>query len=60
MPLERMRAAAADAASLSLQMREDLPLAAGDALVLEMLAWFKTEFFTWVSQFCDAAGCVLR
>lgn len=48
MPLARMRSAAADAADLSRQMGELPLLAEDDALVQEMLAWFKTEFFSWV------------
>lgn len=48
MPLARLRAAAADAASLSAAMREAPPLAEEDVLAQELLAWFKTQFFTWV------------
>ena len=29
-------------------MGEDAPLHRSDALVQEMLAWFKAGFFTWV------------
>lgn len=48
MPLGRLSAAAADAAALSLHMGEDPRLHHSDALVQEMLAWFKAGFFTWV------------
>ena len=48
MPLDWLNAAAADAAALSRHMGEDPPLHHSDALVQEMLAWFKAGFFTWV------------
>lgn len=55
MPLGRLNAAAADAAALSLHMGEDPSLHRSDALVQEMLAWFKAGFFTWVrcKLICD-------
>jgi hypothetical protein len=48
MPLGRLNATAADAAALSRHMGEEPTLHRSDALVQEMLAWFKAEFFTWV------------
>lgn len=48
MPLARLRAEVADAAQLSRDMGDAAPLADNDALVVAMLGWFKTEFFTWV------------
>ena len=50
MPLDQLIAAATDAAALSLHMGEDPPLHRNDALVQEMLAWFKAGFFTWVRR----------
>lgn len=49
MPLEEMRGAAEDQAALSAAMGEAPPLALEDALAQELLAWFKTSFFSWVS-----------
>jgi hypothetical protein len=54
MPLDRLNAAAADAAALSRHMGEEPPLHRSDALVQEMLAWFKAGFFTWVRPPADA------
>ena len=47
MPVEEMEADAAETARLSTQLGDDVPTAMQDALVQELLAWFKT-FFTWV------------
>ena len=47
MPVKQMEAEAEDAASLSLQLGEERGVAVQDALVQELLAWFKS-FFTWV------------
>lgn len=50
-----MEAEAEDAASLSVELGEERSVAAQDALVQELLAWFKA-FFTWV---CLASCIVL-
>ena len=47
MPLEEMQAEADDTASLSTQLGDGPEVAVQDALVQELLAWFK-NFFTWV------------
>ena len=51
MPLAGMRAAAADATALSVEMGDVSPLGEADALAQELLAWFKTGFFSWVRTF---------
>lgn len=58
MPLAAMRAAVSDAAQLARDMGDlSPPMDDRTALVIEMLAWFKTEFFSWVdSPSCNACG----
>ncbi|GAB4817269.1 hypothetical protein N2152v2_004315 [Parachlorella kessleri] len=57
MPLDRLTGAAGEACELSRAMGEEPPLAHEDALVLELLAWFKGEFFRWVnSPSCSWCG----
>jgi hypothetical protein len=53
MPLEEMAAAAADRAALQQELalgeaQEGPALQQQDYLVMELLAWFKTRFFSWV------------
>jgi peptide-N4-(N-acetyl-beta-glucosaminyl)asparagine amidase len=50
MDLEAMKTRAAEAAALSLLLEEDPPLAEEDQLALELLSWFKLEFFSWVDK----------
>lgn len=47
MPVDEMETEAEDAARLSRELGEGRGVAAQDALVQELLAWFKS-FFTWV------------
>ena len=54
MPVDEMEAEAEDAASLSRELGEGRGVAAQDALVQELLAWFKA-FFTWVCL----ASCII-
>lgn len=58
MELERMSTRAEEAAALSSMLGEDPPLAMEDALAMELLSWFKLEFFAWVDQppcaFCNS------
>ena len=56
MPLERLTKAAEEACKLSKAMGEDPTLAYEDALVQELLAWFKAEFFRWVRG-CSWGQC---
>ncbi|KAK9863780.1 hypothetical protein WJX84_004037 [Apatococcus fuscideae] len=56
MPLDEMQAEADDTASLSTQLGDGPEVAVQDALVQELLAWFK-NFFTWVNNPpCDWCG----
>jgi peptide-N4-(N-acetyl-beta-glucosaminyl)asparagine amidase len=59
-PLDALSAAAGDAASLSVELGDDPPLAQEDALALELIRWFKADFFAWVDAppcaTCGAAG----
>lgn len=49
MPLAAMRAAVNDAAHLARDMGDTAPpVDDWTALVIEILAWFKTDFFSWV------------
>ena len=48
MPLDRMEASAREAAALSLEMGEDPAQPFEEALLSQLLSWFKGEFFTWV------------
>lgn len=50
MPLEELRSAACEAAELSAALGEAPPLSEEDALAQEVLAWFKRDFFQWVSE----------
>ena len=50
MDLGAMQLKAAEAASLSALLQEDPPLAEEDALAMELLSWFKLEFFSWVDR----------
>lgn len=52
MDLEAMKTRAAEAAALSLLLKENPPLAEEDQLALELLSWFKLEFFSWVDKPC--------
>ena len=56
MPVEEMEEDAAETARLSTQLGDDVPTAMQDALVQELLAWFKT-FFTWVGLCPDGHRC---
>ena len=47
--MERLALAADEACQLSASMGEDPALGWEDALALELLAWFKRDFFQWVS-----------
>jgi hypothetical protein len=47
--VERLALAADEACQLSASMGEDPALGWEDALALELLAWFKRDFFQWVS-----------
>ena len=49
-PIKQLLSAAEEAASMSAHMHEQPPLAAEDALARELLGWFKTSFFAWVSH----------
>lgn len=57
MPLDEMQAAAADTARLQQELCDDSDegppagpvLAEQDYLVQQLLTWFKTNFFSWVS-----------
>lgn len=51
MPLARLRAAAAEAANLASRLGGDVSAApaAEDLLAQQLLGWFKSDFFTWVS-----------
>jgi hypothetical protein len=48
MPLEALRGAAQEACELSQAMGEEPLLDFEDALALELLVWFKQDFFCWV------------
>ena len=48
MPLAGLRAAAEDAAQLSRDMGDTVPLAVEEVLAVALLDWFKLKFFTWV------------
>ncbi len=50
MPVEEMEAGAQETARLSAELGDETVVAVQDALVQELLAWFKT-FFTWVQAF---------
>lgn len=50
MDLEALKTRAAEAAALSLLLEEHPPLAEEDQLALEVLSWFKLDFFTWVDK----------
>lgn len=50
MDLDRMTTRAEEAAALSCIIGENPPLAMEDALAMELLSWFKLEFFSWVDQ----------
>jgi peptide-N4-(N-acetyl-beta-glucosaminyl)asparagine amidase len=52
MDLEAIKTRAAEAAALSLVLEEDPPLAEEDQLALELLSWFKLDFFSWVDKPC--------
>ena len=55
--LDQMKMVAAENASLSLLLQEDPPLAEEDALALELISWFKRDFFKWVDKApCDYCG----
>jgi peptide-N4-(N-acetyl-beta-glucosaminyl)asparagine amidase len=60
MDLESMKTKAAEAASLSLLLEEHPPLAEEDQLALELLSWFKLDFFSWVDKpscnYCQNPG----
>ncbi|KAG2432742.1 hypothetical protein HYH02_012876 [Chlamydomonas schloesseri] len=67
MPLARMRAAAAEAASLAARLGADVASAAAgsadstaaeeDLLAQQLLAWFKCDFFSWVDTLpCPRCG----
>lgn len=48
MPLDRLEGEAGAAVALSMEMEEEPPLVREEALLRGLLAWFKSEFFTWV------------
>ncbi|KAL6777099.1 hypothetical protein ACKKBF_B20210 [Auxenochlorella protothecoides x Auxenochlorella symbiontica] len=57
MPLDRLEGEAGAAVALSMEMEEDPPLVREEALLRGLLAWFKSEFFTWTDRpvcgYCD-------
>lgn len=58
---ETLTLAAKEAAELSNSMGDHPPLSYQDALSLELLSWFKRDFFKWVnSPSCDICGSSTR
>lgn len=56
--IDAMSHAAEEAADLSGELGEEPPLAQQDALALELLSWFKQDFFKWVDKpACDYCRC---
>ena len=51
MPLDSMISSAESAAALSASMGEHPVRQKQDLLAQELLAWFKQDFFTWVSAY---------
>lgn len=47
-PLEDMEAEALQAVSLSREMGEEPPQTQEEALLRQLLTWFKSDFFAWV------------